>query len=499
MMPGSIFHNFVKHARVSPKKDAIICDQETFSYEDLYLSVTGLCKLLIDKSIKPHDKIGVLLPNSIEFAALILAASQLQITLIPQCTSLPAHKTLSIFNDIGIDMIVCWHGLYEDINKDAEKTMQIVKVSENDINTWRKYDATDAVFYKNNKVEEKFIITLTSGSTGDPKPIVLSQATKIKRIESAISIYSLSKDDIILVATPMYHSLAQRLTLIPLFVGGTAVILPRYNIDLWLKAVEKHKVTFTIAVASQLKQLLSKEKLGTSLTSLKSLVSSSELLSDEYKTQLSEILKCDFHECYGASEVGIVTNLSFSDSKIIKGSVGKAIPGVDLKIFLLGGREAKIGEVGEIYCRSNMSFSGYHDNKNLTESSYSYGYFKTGDLGKLDEHGFLYFSGRKKEIIISGGINIYPKDIEDVLLEIREVQECCVVAADDRSLGEIPIAAIVLKAGAEQNIKLLQRKCIKELASYQQPRKFIFVDSLAKNSVGKVQKKLVKNQIINRI
>jgi acyl-CoA synthetase (AMP-forming)/AMP-acid ligase II len=341
------------------------------------------------------------------------------------------------------------------------------------------------------KEETPFILTLTSGSTGNPKPILLTQECKVRRAHAAMELYGVTRDDITLAATPMHHSLAQRLVLIPMLSGGTSVILPRFSPSIWIEEVIKSKVSFTIAVSSQLSSISGKmQELGIkNIESMRCIVSSSALLDIPTRTQLVNVLNCDFHECYGASEIAIATSINLKLASHKLHSVGTAPKGVTVKIIDEAGMELPAGETGEIACRTTMLFGGYYGKPEQTEESILDGFFKTGDLGTLDEDGYLYFVGRKKELIITGGINVYPLDVESELNKLDEIKECVVFSLPDEGLGEIVAVVIVPTSNSEFNLKSVKYHCVKHLADYQMPRKYFVVDEIPKNAMGKIQRR----------
>ncbi len=490
--PENIINIFYSNVRNYPNKTALIFENIEFSYSRLAQEVSGLSEYLSKRGVKKNDRVGVLLPNCPEFVIIMLVAANLGITLIPQNMTLPAKLIIKTFKSINVKHIIAHYSMIHSL-----------KQINNDFTIWISVGGASeyAVFYdeiiknikqsylirKDISPEQPYIVTLTSGSTGNPKPIILLQSTKISRVKSLILNYNIVRNNIILAATPLYHSLAQRLVLLPLLSGGTCVLMAGFTSDMWISKVKKYNITFTMAVSSQLKQIYRiLEKQDIKLDSLHCLVSSSELLDVGLKKKLIKKLHCDFYECYGTSEVGCVT--SISSKEIDKNlSVGKPIDGVDIKILRDDCSVASIGEVGEIVCKTSMSFSGYDKCMGIVKNYMWNGYFRTGDLGKLDDEGYLYFKGRKKDMIVTGGINVYPKDIEDILNAYDKILECAVIALPDKNLGEMVTAVIVAKDSILR-IKELQKLCAKELADYQQPKRFIFVDQLPKNNLGKIVK-----------
>jgi len=227
---------------------------------------------------------------------------------------------------------------------------------------------------------------------------------------------------------------------------------------------------------------------------LRCIVCCCSLLKSDVKSRLIKEMKCDFHECYGASEVGIVSNLSPETSLKKLHTVGKAVSGVEIKIVDDKRSPVAIGEIGEIACKSTMRFSRYYNNEQATRQSMEDGFFYTGDMGCLDEDGYLIFSGRKKEIIITGGTNVYPMDIEEVLNSHPKVKECAVVGVEDKRLGEAVIAFIISPEGEELSSRELQRYCLHRLADFQQPLAYVFVDDFPRTELGKVIKRKLADQ-----
>jgi long-chain acyl-CoA synthetase len=232
------------------------------------------------------------------------------------------------------------------------------------------------------------------------------------------------------------------------------------------------------------------------LSSLRCIVSSSALLDHQVKSELLEKFDCEFHECYGTSEIAIASNFDSTLARTKLRSVGVAAPGVNIKIIGNNDEDLGNGEIGEIVCSTPMLFGGYFKRPDLTRAAMWGEYFRTGDMGKLDEDGFLYFVGRTKDIIISGGINIYPVDIEAVVTEHASVVECAAFAFPDERLGEVVAIAVVPANKPEFDLRQLRFHCCEHLADFQQPRKFFIIDELPKNSMGKVMKsQLIKSYV----
>lgn len=484
---NKIIDCFYENVNKRPDKTAIICEQQSYTYKELEALVNKFSNILTANGVKYLDNVGVLLPNNIEFVALIFAAANLGIAITPVSPTLPQNAIKQAFSTVNVKHVIGRKATLHDL--EIEISGFTLSIDEEEF----KNANAERIINESVTGEEPLIFTMTSGSTGEPKPIVLSQKNKYDRAISATNLYNVTESDVILAATPLYHSLAERLVIMPLILGGTSVLLPRFSPSIWLNAVKEYSVTFTIAVSSQLRQIA--ESLTSphlpEIDSLRCIVSSSALLEPHTKEELIAKLKCDFHECYGASEIAIATNLNITDSKDKMKSVGKAIPNTDVKILRADNTLADIDEIGEIICKTSMLFMGYFNLLEKTKSAMFGDYFKTGDLGKLDEDGFLYFVDRQKDLIISGGINIYPNDVENAAMGFSGIKECAAFPFPDDNLGEIVALALVVNDSFD--LRQFKFYCANKLADFQMPRKYFVVDELPRNNMNKLTKhKLVE-------
>ncbi len=492
---------FFKQVQKTPNKIALYVDDQAISYKSLASKAIEMAHVLHHAGVRHGDHIAVLLPNDVHFVTLMLAAADTGVVMVPLNTSITPQAMLQAFKAADVKHVIGSARLLTPILESVGSSiiegiwLCVDEPIAGAISLQEKRHEVGALampFYSG-EWQDTYILTMTSGSTGDPKPIVLTQDNKRQRAAAAVKLYNISAQDITLAATPLYHSLAERLVLLPLITGGTSVLMAKFSVETWLTAVAQYQVSFSIAVSSQLNQIAihlasNLDEAKNRLNSLRCLVSSSALLEEPVKASLINALSCEFHECYGASEVAIVSNLNPIDTYQKLGSVGKAAPDVDIKIINDQGITAEVGEIGEIVCKTPMLFKGYYKRPDLTAMAMLGNYFKTGDLGKLDADGFLYFIGRKKDLIISGGINIYPSDIEAVLAKRDDLIEYAAFAAPDEKLGEVVALALVVKDQGTFDLRALRHFCAAELADFQQPRKFYFLEQLPRNSLGKLTK-----------
>ena len=504
-----IIQYILDNAARFPEKTALILSDDSLTYSECVEKTRKLSAAFSAIGICESSHIGLLLNNSFEFVITLLAAAELGATVVPLNSTISYKDLSTAIDTTDIDYIIGRDVKLEDAIKSSqlEKTKFPVPLEHciavgshvNGCHNFENILETASDKYELGKLnideEQDYILTMTSGSTSAPKPIVFTQGTKIRRCFSAQDSYDLTDEDTVLVATPLYHSISQRLILTPLILGATCVIMRSFSPRSWLEHVNKQKVSFTIAVASQLEAILEPAKeAGDKLTSLRCVVSCCALLNMETKKLLTDELQCDFHECYGISEAGVISNLNIRDLSTKIHSVGRAVSDVDIKIVDNKGNTAATETIGEITCKSAMQFSRYYKNEQATQQSLRDGFLYTGDMGYLDEDGYLVFSGRKKEVIITGGANVFPKDIEAVLIEHPQVKECAVIGVADKHFGEAVLALIIVKDDTELTERDLQRYCLHRLADVQKPLAYVFVDDFPRTSLGKTIKHMLQQQ-----
>jgi long-chain acyl-CoA synthetase len=494
-MSKNLFDLFEQHVNETPEKTAIIHDNKHLTYQELYRDANTLSAHLHRKGVTKNTHIAIIANNSIEFVTIMLSCAYLGATIVPLPLTLKNERLVKALHRSDCDFAIGWH---TTINYLAENNIfhndKLIAMGKKAGNC----DFYDDFFHNhaafsiryNVPADTNYILTMTSGSTGDPKPIIFTQKTKINRsIIATKEIYDLNDKDTILVSTPLYHSLAQRSVLLPLLIGGTAILLTKFTAKNWLDAVEKHNVTFLFAVSTQLEAItryIQENTNNLNLNSLNTIISSSALLKINIKENLLNTFHCNIYECYGTSEVGVVTHLKVKE---MMGSVGKPLPFVDLKI-----------EKGEILCKTLTAFEGYYNNEEATQKAHDEeGYFRTGDLGTLDANGYLFYQGRTKDVIITGAINVYPKDIEDIINEFKEVEDCAVIGIENAHFGEIIVACMTEKDNCSIKISDIQKACLKNLTDYQMPQKFKIVKSLPKSGMGKILKNDLKKRIMNEV
>lgn len=486
-----------QNADEMPEKMAIWCDGKTATYKEMAELVSRYSNLLIANGVTYGDHIAIPMNNSIESVALFFSAADMGVCLVPLNPTLPLEAIRAAMKSGDMKHLIARKSFLNEMNRKGG-----IEVPGLTICLDGEFDGvvpfSDIYTMPTERPEikcditgnESLILTMTSGSTGNPKPIDISQDIKYERAMAHIRVYNISKEDRILAATPLYHSLAERLVILPLILGATSILLPRFTPSLWLNCVKEQQVTFTIAVSAQLAQILELLEApdAPQIDSFRAIVSSSALLEENVKLALIEKLSCEFHEMYGTSETSTVTSICFQKDMRKQKSVGRPFDEAKVRIFREDDTDANVGEVGEIACKSSLICKGYYKLDTVMAAATHEGYFRTGDLGYMDEDGYLYFVGRKKDLIITGAVNVYPHDIDVVVENIPEVEECAAFAYPDERLGEVVALAVVPRDDADLKLRTLKTFCARNLADFQQPHKIFILDKLPKNTMGKLQR-----------
>lgn len=470
------------------KKKYLIFDEKKISFNEFYKLVNYISN---KKIFNNKEKIAVCLNNQFFLSIMLLLASKLNLKIFILNPNLSNTQFIQQIKFFGSGILIIDNGVLIDkkiLNKYKLHHVNIENYKSLTAQKKRKKNISD-----NNK---DYIITFSSGTTSNPKPIVFSQKIKFERFKQIKKIFSVSKNDNILSTSPLDHSLGQRMFLLSILNGSNFVYFSKYNSDSLKSIIKKNKITFTILPSNYL-SLISKY-LNKGNLKIKKIVTAASALTIYDKKKIIKT-GSNFYEMYGASEIGTVTSINFKKNLSKIKSVGKVIKENEIKILGKNNNILPNGEVGEIICKAPLKFKYYYKKPLLTKKSYHKSFFKTGDLGYLDKNNFLFFVSRKQDVIISGGKNIYPIDIEKELNKIKFIKEAAVIGIKDKYFGEVAFAVCV----KEKNIKIDPRKkirkiLIKKLNIYQIPLGYDFIKKLPKNSLGKVLKNKLRKKYFGK-
>ncbi len=346
--------------------------------------------------------------------------------------------------------------------------------------------------------DEGAVVTYTSGTTGKPKGAVRRfPKDAITGAFSFLGETPLAPGDVHLAACPLYHATAFGFVAFSYIMGARVVLLDEFRPETFLDAVERYEVTTTALVPTMLYRLveLGEERLRQRKTSsIRAIFSGGAPLSAPLARAVLRSFGDTLYNFYGATETGVVTLAGPSDLRLSPGTIGRVIPGFSVRLLKEDGSLAKPGEVGELYARSPMLVEGYHADGGATEASMRDGYFSVGDLARIDARGCYHLEGRKRDMIITGGVNVYPAEVEAFLDLHPAVLESAVVGVPDAEWGERVRAFVVLRKGAQTAPEELVLYCRKGLASAKVPREVVLLDAMPRNPTGKVLKRELRDR-----
>jgi len=467
-----------------------------------------LARFLELSGIQKGDRVALFLQNSKEFVIFLFAITQLGAVAVPVNTFLKSVEVAYILNDCGHRMLMASAEMAKVVQPLWETT-GIEKV------VWEgEYEALDN---KNIGFDEIFgilkshehvtlptiddlaIIIYTSGTTGNPKGAMLSYRNIMHNCEAIGRLTNFTQKDRFIVYLPMFHAFTLTVTVImPLYYGASYVIvrkiMPFSNI---IKQILFKRVTMFVGVPD-VYNALSRAKLPWYFMwfqRVRYFVSGAAPLSEATIARFTAKFKrARLLEGYGLSECSPVVSVNPPWKQKV-GSVGPAIPGVEIKIVDENMMELPFGEIGEIIVRGDNVMQGYLNNPTATDETIVNGWLLTGDMGYLDDEGFLFIVDRKKDLIISKGINIYPREIEEVINAFEGVGASAVVGMPDEKSGEVPVAFVEAAEGETVDVAALKRYLKEKLANFKLPRDVRLVDALPKNATGKVLKRVLKEQL----
>lgn len=500
-----------RNAIVRPNKLAVIFEEIKLSYKELNDNVNQFANALLKIGVKKGDRVGILVKNSHHFVIVFFATIKIGAILVPINFWYKGSEISYVVKKSGISILIVgadFADAIEKIKDELETVKHYLLIDRKTPKGWLNYfDFYSSLSTKEPEiaVDEKdpFLILFTSGTTGVPKGAVISQRSYFLIAGMWCYQLNLRENDIYMNVYPLFHMGGGPLSIIPTFYAGATLVIISTppTPEKILSAIQKYKVTHFMAVPTLWRRILEYPDFGKyDLSSLKLAMGASDAMPKDLLEEVMNRVKVASPQLYGLSEGGLATYLSPEDSIRKIGSSGKPHIEVEVKIVDDNGREVKKGEVGEIILKSDHIMSFYWDMPEETQKAIKDGWLYTGDLGRFDQEGYLYVVGRKKDMIISGGQNIYPAEIEKLLLKHPKIEEAAIIGIPDREWNETVLAAIVLKKGESMTEEEVINYIKENMASYNKPRYVRFMEALPRTTAtGKIQKQELKKRFLKEM
>jgi long-chain acyl-CoA synthetase len=474
---------------------AVRLDDLTLTYGQLDEASARVAGLLAAAGVGAGDRVGVMLPNVPYFPVVYYGVLRLGAVVVPMNVLLKQREVAFYLGDSEARAIFAWHefaeaaetgaeqaganctlivpGGFEQLLAGAEPRRELANVAD---------DATAVILY-------------TSGTTGTPKGAELTHANLSQNVEAAVGLFELGPEAVTLGALPLFHSFGQTCAMnATTRACGCLTLIPRFDPAKALEIIRRDRVSVFEGVPTMYAALLNlPDRDAYDTSTLEVCASGGAAMPVELMRGFEEAFGCKVLEGYGLSETSPIASFNHPDRERKPGSIGTPIAGVEMKVIGDDGGEVPQGEVGEIAIRGHNVMKGYWRRPDATaEAIDADGWFKTGDMATIDEDGYFFIVDRKKDMIIRGGYNVYPREIEEVLYEHPAVREAAIVGIPHDELGEDVGAAVALKQGAQATEAELRDFVKERVAAYKYPRRVWFVDELPKGPTGKILKREIE-------
>ncbi len=500
-----------RHADATPDKPAIVFEGREISYAHLARRIERCARVLVNGlGIKPGDRVAYLGQNSPEQMALLFACARIGAILLPLNWRLAAPEHVQLLQHAGPQVIFV-DGLYTDhIDGVREQLGSIVLVSYTSGTVgWAAFDELENAGRGQTAVvgpaglseDDGLLLCYTSGTTGVPKGALLSKRALACNAVNSIDMHAMTAADVVLTVLPMFHVGGLNIQTLPaLFAGATVVLLRQFDVDHYYQAFDMHPVTLVLVVPTIMHLLMADKRWYEGKPDSLRLIATGSTIVPE-----SMVLKvCEWGvpliQVYGSTETcPIAAYTAPEDAARKPASTGQTAKHCEIRIVDQEGEELPTGESGEILVRGANVMNEYWHDEQATREAFTGAWFHTGDIGHFDDNGFLYVDGRIKDMIISGGENIYPALIENLLAEYDGIEEVAVVGRPDDYWGEVAVAVVVVAPGSTVNAEQIIDFCAGRIASFSCPREAVRVDRLPRNAMGKVLKEEVRQLVIDRL
>ena len=503
----TLHKNLTHHVSVRPDKVAMVYEDKTETFRQLYEMACRIAIAINGHGLGPGDRVGIFLRNHWSYIPIYYALSMSGVVAVPVNYMLRSEQLAALLELTECRFLFTEMSQHDEVRKLSRNAAREIPLcfvddgAEGDsqrLADWLKPDLPCREPVVNVAINDPMMILFSSGTTDLPKGIVLSHLNRVLYSFQLGMEYGIRYNEVNLCTTPLYHNAGIFFAFNNLYFGSTTVVHRKFDVERTFRDIERHRVTNAFFVPTQLHQLIQSDaRANYDLSSLRVIVSGAAPLATATK---EAILECfpgiELHELYGLTETGLITNLRPEDQLRKVRCAGQAFLNMQFRVVDEAGKDVQTGEVGEIITRGPTLFDGYCGNDEATNAAWKNGWFHTGDLGKTDDEGFLYIVDRLKDMILSGGVNIYPKDIEDVIHTLAEVTDVAVIGIPDDKWGEVIHAIVVCRDDAVLTEEDVISACQAKLAGFQIPQSVEFRSELPRNPSGKLLKRVLRAEFL---
>ncbi len=494
------------HAASHPDKEALIeygdDGVKRLTWGELDATINRLAHALVDRGVTGGARVALMLPNGSEYLIAQQALARLGATAVQIGYRSKPAEIAYILGNAEPKVTIVQHAFLDgmrEARKLAGTTSPMLVIGAGadtaDAADWGRAlaAASPEVPPKTARGDGGGVIVYTSGTTGKPKGANRSwKKTGFEAVGDMILQTGMRADDRHLVVCPLYHSAAPAFVAIMLSLGATIVLMNHFEPEAALELIQRERITCTLMVPTMIVRItnLPADTLAKyDTSSLRWVMSAAAPLSTDSARRFMARFGPVLWNFYGATETGLVTMAGPHDHVTRPGTIGKKLRGNEIRLLDDAGHEVAPGQVGELYARNSTLISGYHKNDEATKGSQRDGFFSVGDMGRVDSEGYYFLESRKHDMVISGGVNIYPREIEDHLHTHPAILEAAVIGVPDPEWGETLRAFIVIRSGQRVSEAEVIDYCRRELADFKRPRKVTFLVELPRNPTGKVLKR----------
>jgi long-chain acyl-CoA synthetase len=477
-----------------PDRTAVCMDERVLRYRDLDESSARAATWLSGRGIRTGDRVGLMMPNTPEFPELYYGILRAGAIVVPMNPLFKSREVEYYLTDSGAALALAWHGVAGQAAEGASRAgTDLVTIEPGKLaGTLGQGAPTRTIVAR--EASDTAVILYTSGTTGQPKGAQLTHDNLLRNVEvTSTTLLNLRPDDVVLGALPLFHSFGQVVGMgCAIATGACLTLLTRFDPGRALEIIKRDQVTVLAGVPTMYAAILhSAGGAAGDAASLRLCVSGGAAMPVELLRSFEKEFGCMILEGYGLSETSPVASFNHPDRPRKPGTIGQAIAGVDMRVQDDAGAPLPAGEIGEIAVRGHNVMKGYWQRPGETAEVLSDGWLRTGDLGRVDSEGYFSIVDRKKDMIIRGGLNVYPREVEEVLYEHPAVAEAAVIGVPHEMLGEEVAAVVTLKPGASALPEELRDHVKSQLAAYKYPRQLWIVAELPHGDTGKILKRAI--------